>query len=168
MGTQGPAVRISEVTERKKTEDIVRQIERRYTIFATLLPGTVIERIFGVLKECFKIMEYSCDYGIKDQPVVVTAICLLFNMIRTFETEDFAIGTIIAPSPDIAAGRVYEQEDFSVLDTDLEGFGQMDAGVRRRDDQGPEALRPPPISRAWERRQRRELKAAQLARAQAI
>ena len=123
----------------------------------------VIERIFGVLKERFKIMEHGCDYGILDQAGVVMAICLLFNMVRTFEREDFPIGTTIAPRADIRAGRVYEQEDLSVLDTDLQGFAEGEAGARRGGIS--EASNPPLVSRAAERR---ELEAAQLGRAQAM
>ena len=110
-------------------------------------------------------MEHGCDYAIRDQAGVVMAICLLFNMIRTFEREDFAIGTTIAARADIAAGRVYEQEDLSVLDTDLQGIASEGTRVRRGEVEEGGASNHLPRSRAVERK---ELEAAQLARAQAM
>ena len=117
-----------------------------------------------MLKERFKVMEHGTEYGVRDQAGVVMAICLLFNMVRTFEREDFAVGTGIAPRSEIAAMRVYEQDDLSVLDTDLQEFVQEGARVGGA-NQGSEATRPAPLSRA---RERRELEASQMARAQAM
>ena len=57
------------------------------------------------------------------------AVCLLFNTMRTFEHEEFAVGTVMPPASDVAEGRVYEQEDSLVFDTNLRATQQGNEGV---------------------------------------
>lgn len=48
----------------------------------------VIECIFGVLKECFKILSLIPAYSIGRQGLIVTTCCMLHNFIRRMTSND--------------------------------------------------------------------------------
>lgn len=54
----------------------------------------VIERIFGILKSQFCILEVGCEYPMEFQARVVPALCAIHNFIRIHdpaEISDFAV-----------------------------------------------------------------------------
>jgi hypothetical protein len=48
----------------------------------------VIERTFGVLKKCFKILLLPPAYGMDIQAQIPAALCALHNFIREHESDD--------------------------------------------------------------------------------
>ena len=47
----------------------------------------IIERIFGVLKQRFEILQHARPYSIEVQARLVYALCCLHNMLRDFDHE---------------------------------------------------------------------------------
>ena len=104
-------------------------------------------------------MERGCAYGLQDQARVVLAICLLYNVVRTCESNEFTIGPTIPARADLLAGRTFRQEDLSMLDPDdADGNDAMGAI-------GLLGAANPRIARD---RERRELEASQMRRAEAM
>ena len=63
-----------------------------------------------MLEQRFKVMGKGSAYGIRDHARIVMAIFLLFNAVRTFENEEFAVGLFIPrlqmlPKFDVRAER---------------------------------------------------------------
>ena len=48
----------------------------------------VIERIFGVLKWCFRILLTASEYSLEIQARIPAALCTIHNFIRTHDTDD--------------------------------------------------------------------------------
>lgn len=48
----------------------------------------VIERIFGVVKQKFRIMIAAPEYSLEKQAKIILAICVLHNFIRVHDPED--------------------------------------------------------------------------------
>ena len=114
-----------------------------------------------MIKERFKIVERGCAYSLDDQVRVVYSICLLYNAVRVFERGEFSIGPVVPARGDLAAGRIFEQEDLSVLDPDT--------GRGDEDDGSPEPEQPRARSfRSTRNRERRELEDSVLRRAGAM
>jgi len=61
----------------------------------------VIERIFGVVKNRFKILDRGCNFDIHILSGVVLALCALHNSIREYSNTDMAI-----PDPFPSDGRI--------------------------------------------------------------
>jgi len=51
----------------------------------------VIERIFGIIKLRFKILERGCNFNIQLQAAVVLALCALHNSIREYDSTDLVV-----------------------------------------------------------------------------
>ena len=47
----------------------------------------VIERIFGVLKQCFQILLIAPEYSLNIQAQILAALCTIYNFIRTHNTD---------------------------------------------------------------------------------
>ena len=88
----------------------------------------VIERIFRVVKNRFKILDRGCNFDIHVQSGVVLALCALRNSIREYSNTDMAI-----PDPFPSEGRIRrgqlpsechiqptdeEEEDYNLSTTD--------------------------------------------------
>jgi hypothetical protein len=48
----------------------------------------VIERIFGVLKQCFRILLVAPEYSLEIQARIPAALCAIHNFMRTHDTDD--------------------------------------------------------------------------------
>ena len=48
----------------------------------------VIERIFGVLKRCFRILLLAPEYNLEIQARIPAALCSIHNFIRTHDASD--------------------------------------------------------------------------------
>ena len=105
-------------------------------------------------------MERGCAYSLHDQARVVIAMCLLYNVVRTCEAEEFGIGPIVPSNTDLDAGRILEQDDLSAMDAEP-------------DDDGDAELHPAGApggtnARAARNRERKDLEESQLRRADAM
>lgn len=92
----------------------------------------VVERIFGVLKERYAIMNQGCDYPINTQVQVVLAMCALFNCIRHFEASDFEI-ELAGAFPSAAALESWSSGEAVPhrLDGGFDGINEEDRPSRR-------------------------------------
>ena len=55
----------------------------------------VIERIFGVMKACYKILTYPRPFCMKAQVRVVAVLCVLHNILNNFDKDEKVTVTIV-------------------------------------------------------------------------
>ncbi|KAK0543884.1 hypothetical protein OC844_007536, partial [Tilletia horrida] len=71
----------------------------------------VVERIFGVLQERFKILVTGCDYDLQTQANVFPALAVIHNFIRIHDPHDDGAHPDDKPTLDLAPRTAADEGD---------------------------------------------------------